>query len=186
MLGSGARPHRKFLLDKSLLYAFSADINVEEGREDIGFVPGGLRINVYASPSNSRVYNVAGETTLLGERLVAGTVAWGTDWLLARKDDIEIIDVRLVIRTDEGSLIEKCTSGIFSPGPRAFRRLVTEKPKIGTELQPVAGAVHVAPRFHSGDPKYGWLSGRQCLAFGEVLFIKSVARQASFDVYVMD
>jgi hypothetical protein len=153
--------HRRYLLEKDLLYLFSEDGNIEYGREDIGFVNGGLRINIHATSQESRIYNVAGETTLLGESVLSGSMAWGTDVILVREDDLEILDVRIVVRTDDGAVVTAEYSGVFAPGPRSFRQVASEKPKVGSEQNPVEGIFFAAPRFRTGDPKYRWLNGRQ-------------------------
>jgi uncharacterized protein DUF3237 len=178
--------HRRTLLDKNLLYVFSEDGNLEYGREDIGFVPGGVRIIIHSTERDSRVYNVAGDERMLGEFILSGTIAWGGDSALAREDDVEALDVRIVIRTDDGAYVEAEYIGTFSPGPRSFRQLVTEKPKLGSETNPFEGKYFSTPRFYSSHPKYRWLNGRQCIAFGRVKLIECVARQATFDCWLMD
>jgi len=178
--------HRRTLLDKNLLYVFSEDGNIQEGREDIGFVPGGIRINIHSRPQDSRVYHVAGETRVLGETVLSGTLVWGGDWAFIREDDLEILLVRVVIRTDDGADVEVRYDGLFAPGPRCFRQVLTERPKLGSETRPFEGTFFAAPRFFTGAPQYAWLNGRQCLAFGRVKFVESVAQQATFDVWMMD
>jgi hypothetical protein len=178
--------HRRTLLERNLLYVFSEDGNIEDGREDVGFVPGGFRIILHSKPQDSRVYNVAGDKRMLGEFILSGTVVWGGDWAFGRDDDLEALDVRIVIRTDDGALVEGEYTGVFSPGPRSFRQLVTEKPKLGSELKPFEGKYFSTPKFYSSDPRYKWLNGRQCLAIGQVKLIDCVARQATFDCWLMD
>jgi hypothetical protein len=177
---------RRQLLEKNLLYLFSADVNVEYGRQEIGFVPGGVRINILSQPQESRVYHVAGETRLLGDDVVSGTIAWGGDWALAREDDLELLDLRLLIRTDDGAVIEAPYQGMFAPGPRSFRQLISEKPRLGSEQKPFEGTVFLAPCFRSDDARYRWLNGRQCVGLGRIRIIDSVARQASLDFWMMD
>jgi hypothetical protein len=38
----------------------------------------------------------------------------------------------------------------------------------------------------TGHPRYRWVSGRQCVAFGIVRIIDSKPKQATFDVWLMD
>ena len=180
------KSHRRRLLDRNLLYVFSEDGNIEDGREDIGFVPGGFRINLHSEAQDSRVYNVAGDKRMLGEFILSGTIVWGGDWIRGRDDDHEVLDVRIVLRTDDGALVEGDYTGIFAPGPRSFRQLITEKPKLGSEQNPFEGRYVSTPRFYSSDPRYRWLNGRQCLAVGRVKLIDWVARQATFDCWLMD
>jgi len=178
--------HRRHFLDKSLYYLFSLDGNLEYGREDIGFVSGGVRINAHSVPRDSRAYSVVGETRVFGEKLVAGTMVWGGDWALAREDDIELLDVKALIRTDDNAVVEVEYGGVLAAGPRSFRQVISEKPKFGSEQNPLDATFYVAPRFNSGDPRYAWLNGRQCLGFGRVKFIESLAKQATVDFWMMD
>lgn len=178
--------HRRQLLEKNLLYVFSIDGNLEYGREDVGLVPGGLRINVNSIPQGSRAYNVAGESRVAGERTVSGTIAWGSDWVLAGQDDVERLSIKVVIRTDDGACIEAAYRGVLASRPRGFRQIVSENPRVGSERHPIEGTFYVAPRCRSGDPRYQWLNERQFLAFGRVTFIESVARQATLDFWMMD
>ena len=178
--------HRRYFLDKNLLYLFSLDANLEYGREDVGFVPGGIRVNVNSVPQESRVYNVTGETFVMGEKVITGTIVWGCDLALAREDDLELLDVRMVIETDDGAVIEGEVGGTLAPGPRTFRQVVTEKPKLGSEQQPCELNIFLSPRFRTGDSKYRWLNERQCIGFGRIKFIESVARQSTIDVWMMD
>jgi Protein of unknown function (DUF3237) len=178
--------HRRTLLEKNLLYVMSEDGNIEDGREDIGFVPGGLRLNLHSREQDSRIYNVAGDKRMLGEFTLSGTIVWGGDSALARDDDLEILEVRIVIRTDDGAYVEAEYTGLFAPGPRSFRQLVTEKPKLGSETNPFEGKYFSTPKFYSSDPRYRWLNGRQCVAIGRVKLIDCVARQATFDCWLMD
>jgi hypothetical protein len=178
--------HRRHFLDKNLLYLFSVDANLENGREDIGCVPAGIRINASSDPRGSRVYNVTGETQVIGEKIISGTIVWGCDFALARRDDIEVLNVRLVIQADDGAAIEGDTTGVLSPGPRTYHQVLTEKPKFGSEENPKEVAFVMAPRFFSGHQNYKWLSYRQCMAIGRVKFIQSTARQTTIDVWMMD
>jgi hypothetical protein len=178
--------HRRHFLDKNLLYLFSLDGNLENGREDIGFVPGGIRINVSSVPTESRVYSVTGETQIIGDKIITGTIAWGCDFAFARKDDIELLDVRMVIQADDGACIEGHVTGVLTPGPRTYHQVLTEKPKVGSEQSPRELPIFVAPQFVSGHDDYRWINYRQCLAVGRVKFIESVARQSTIDVWMME
>jgi hypothetical protein len=178
--------HRRYFLDKNLLYLFSIDANLENGREDIGFVPAGIRINASSEPRGSRVYNVTGDSQVIGEKVVSGTVIWGTDFALARRDDIEVLNVRILIQADDGAAIEGDPTGVLSPGPRTYHQVLTEKPKFGSEENPKEVAFVMAPRFFTAHPDYQWLSYRQCMGIGRVKFVQSIARQTTIDVWMMD
>jgi hypothetical protein len=178
--------HRRYLLEKNLLYLFSEDGNIEYNREDIGFVNGGLRLKVHSTPEESRFYSATGDRDLLGERVFSGSIVFGVDAIFVRQDDVELLDVKIAVQTDDGAVVDGEYTGVFYPGPRTFRQVVSEKPKLGTEQRPAEGAYFAMPRFYASDPKYAWLNGRQCLAIGRVQLIDNVARQASSDIWIMD
>jgi hypothetical protein len=179
-------PQRRNFLPRNYIYVFSYDADLEMSREEIGFVPGGVRVNIFAKPDETRVYNAFGETTVLENRSLRGTVVWGGDWALVREDDIGLPDVKLTIETDDSETIDMVYQGLYPTGPRGFRDLVTEKPLIGTEKKPFKGPVYIAPSFDTASPKYRWLTERQCVGIGEVTVIDSAIRRVSFDIYAMD
>jgi hypothetical protein len=179
--------HRRSFIDRNLLYLFSYDANLEYSREEIGLVPAGARVNIFSQPKDSRVYNVLQEHPLEGVKPISGVIERGGDWALLREDsDIGVIDVRLIIRTDDDATIHSTYSGVFPAGPRGYRRLLSEKPKLGTEEQPFVGSLVITPRYETDHPDYKWLLDHQCVGFGQVNVIGSLVRQASFDIYAMD
>jgi hypothetical protein len=179
-------PLRTSLFDRNLLYLFSYDVNLEMRRDEIGFVPGGVRVNVLAKPAETRLYHLARERTAAGYRAVAGTISWGTDWAFLRTDDVGSLDVRLTITTDDDATIYSWYEGVYPAGERGFRRLISEDPPLGSEQRPVEANVYVTPRYECSDPRYSWLNQHQCVGFGRVKIIKSIVRSASFDIYAMD
>ena len=179
-------PERRTFVPRNYIYVFSYDADLEMSREEIGFVPGGVRINVFAKPNETRVYHALGETTVLENKALSGTIVWGGDWATVREDDVGQLDVKLTIRTDDGETIDMTYRGIFPAGPRGFRKLVTEKPMLGTENKPFEGMVYTAPWFDTVSPKYRWLTERQCVGIGKITVVDSAIRRVSFDVYAMD
>ncbi|HKQ70037.1 MAG TPA: DUF3237 family protein [Polyangiaceae bacterium] len=177
---------RQTLLDKDLLYLFSYDANLEMRRDEIGFVPGGVRVNIFAKPRDTRVYHVARERTTTGSRTIQGSVEWGTDWALIRTDDIGSLDVRLTIKTDDGATIFSWYKGVFPSGDRGFRKLISEDPLVGSEQHPVEAPVYVTPHYETADPRYAWIGQHQCVGFGRIKIVKSLVRSVSFDIYAMD
>lgn len=180
------QPRRNSLFDRDLIYLFSYDVDLEMRREEIGFVPGGVRVNILAKPGQTRLYHVARERTAAGHGTIAGTVTSGTDWVLIRTDDMGDVDVRLTIATDDGATIYSWYKGVFPTGERGFRRLISEDPPLGSEQRPYQGNVYITPRYETDSPKYRWLNQLQCVGFGRVTIIKSTVRMGSFDIYAMD
>lgn len=177
---------RTSLFDRDLLYLFSYDADLEMRRDEIGFVPGGFRINVIAKPNKTRIYHVARERSTLGFQSVQGTVSWGSDRALLRNDNVGVLDVQLTMRTDDGELIYSTYKGIYPTGPRGYRQLISKKPVMGTEKNPFSAPVYVTPRYETRSPKYRWLMQYQCIGFGRVEIVKSTVRNVTFDIYAMD
>src|SRR5262245_29801277 len=108
---------RQTFIDRNLLYLFSYDANLEMRRDEIGFVPGGSRVNIFSRPKDSRVYHVLHERTLEGVEPISGRVVWGADWAMLREDhDIGVVDVKLIIETDDDAVIYSSYSGVFPAG----------------------------------------------------------------------
>ncbi|HEU4582053.1 MAG TPA: DUF3237 family protein [Polyangiaceae bacterium] len=177
---------RSSLFERDLLYLFSFDADLEMRRDEIGFVPGGLRVNITSKPNRTRVYHAARESSTLGFQTVEGTVVSGVDRALIRNDDIGVLDVQLTIRTDDGALIYSEYRGIYPAGERGYRRLISRKPLLGTEFSPFKAPVYITPRYQTDSEKYRWLTQYQCVGFGEVQVIKSDIRSVTFDIYALD
>jgi hypothetical protein len=179
--------HRRHFIDNQLLYLLSYDVEADMDRDDLGFVPGGVRVNIFARPNLSRVYHVLRERTVpgLGFEAISGTLQWGGDWLTWREDDIELSEVKATILTDDHATIHFHYHLSAYLGPGGFRRIVSEKGKIGKETAPVDWPVVVTPRFDTTHPKYRWMTEHQCVGFGRVQVIKSEVRRLTYDVYAL-
>ena len=187
MNGAATEVARARFVDKGLLYLFSYDVEADMDRQEIGFVPGGVRANIFARPNLSRVYHVMRERTVpgLGFEAISGTLKWGADWLYWREDDLEHTEVQASIVTDDQAVLHMSYLLIAYLGPGGFRRIVSEKGKIGKEDAPVDWPVVCSPRFETSHPKYRWLMDYQCIGFGKVQVIKSEVRRLTYDVYAM-
>jgi len=181
------RDHRGYFHDKAMLYLLSYDVEANMDREELGFVPGGVRVNVFARENMSRVYHVARERTLagLGFQPITGSLSWGGDWLMWRDDDIEHSLVKMAIKTDDGAVIH-CSYDVKADlGPGGFRRLVGKKGKLGTEDEPIVFPIMTTPRFETTSARYRWLAEYQCVGFGRALVVRSELRRLTYDVYAL-
>ena len=176
---------RPYFIEKNQLYLFSFEASLEMNPEEIGFVPGGVRVNIRARPGTP-VYHVANERSFRGDETVRGEVVEGGDRAFMREDDVAVIDVRLTLKTDDGVLIHARYGGRLWLGTRGFRRFVTKKPRLGSEQQPHVAPVCIAPEFETKHPKYSWLTRYQCAGYGRMRIIDSKAVSGSFDVYAME
>ena len=184
---SEAARHRRELLDGCLNYLFSADIELSIDAEQFGLTPEGLLATVSCVPSTSRVYNVLRSRSLGAGSYpaISGRLRSGEDQALLREDDIALADVRAVIETDDGAIIETTYHGLVALGMGAFRALAGGRDALGTQDQPVELPLVITPRYATSDPRYSWIMSMQCVAFGKVRAVDGVFRQISYDVYSM-
>jgi Protein of unknown function (DUF3237) len=87
-----------------------------------------------------------------GERL-SGEVVSGNDWQSVRTDSCIKLDVRLVLRTNDGALIVM-TYQCLRAGPPA----VIEKLDRGEEVDPATYYFRMSPMFETSAPKYDWMN----------------------------
>lgn len=80
--------------------------------------------------------------------------SFGADWIRFRPDGIGNVDVRCVLRTDDGALIHMAYPGLVYYG-------------IKHPDYPGANVVHTTPRFETGHPDYMWLNTRICVGVGK-------------------
>ncbi len=112
------------------------------GMQAIGAAPGGDR----------RVGLVAGGT-FSGERLNGTVLPGGADWIITRPDGCMTLDVRLVLRTDDGALI-----GLTYRGLRHGPADVMAKVAAGEPVDPALYYFRTAILFETSAPKYDWLN----------------------------
>lgn len=125
------------------LFTLTADVVTK------GVVPNG--------PQGTRVVVDASSGTFEGERL-RGTVSGpGGDWVTARADGSLLLDVRLLLHTDDGAVIYMEYKGIGLDG---------------------ATKITTAPLFQTGDERYTWLNHVVAVARGA-----SGGGKVTYDVY---
>jgi hypothetical protein len=110
---------------------------------DIGDTPVGRR----------RIAHVAGGE-FQGERLRGQVVAApGGDWLLQRNDGVTVLDVRILLRTDDGEQIYMSYQGLRH-GPKD----VMARMAAGETVDPASYYFRMVPVFETASAKYGWLN----------------------------
>lgn len=114
--------------------------------------------------------------TFEGERL-RGTIdsLGGHDWALERTDGHLVLDVRLVLRSDDGATILMTYHGIRSGPAEVLNRLARKEPVDASEYY-----FRIAPRFETGSPDYAWLNDLVCVGMGERLDVGP--RYAIFEI----
>jgi Protein of unknown function (DUF3237) len=110
---------------------------------DIGDTPLGRR----------RIATVTGGE-FQGERL-RGTVvgAPAGDWLLQRNDGVTVLDVRLLLRTDDGEHIYMAYRGVRHGPAEVMARLAA-----GESVDPASYYFRIAPVFETAARQYAWIN----------------------------
>jgi len=181
---------RRTLLDWSLLYLFSFDVELDPKRqEDLGKFGGTARINYFSRDDLSRVYNIGRETTIAGDGrpAMAGKIVSGGDSVEIRDDDIGVCNIHFTLSTDDGAIIDVSYRIFGTLGPGGVARLLKRKGKdrFGTEDQPYEVPIVTSPRFQTAAPKYRWINEVQGVGFGRAVVIRSIFRRNTQDVYVL-
>lgn len=130
------------------LFTLSLDVDFAV-MTSIGKIAAGLR----------RIAPVSGGT-FSGDRL-RGTVLPGADWVVNRPDGVMLIDVRLVLKTDDSALIYLTYQGRFRAAPEAMARFGR-----GALLDPSDYSLVTVARFECGDERYAWLNDAVVVATG--------------------
>jgi hypothetical protein len=181
--------HRRQLLDQAILYLFSFDVETSMDREELGFVPGGTRVTLFARPNLARAYHLYRARTIagLGFDAISGTLTTGGDWLFWREDDLEKSEIRATIVTQDGATIHMTYHVVADLGPGGYRRLIAARgrDKLGTEDVPVDWPVVTSPRFDTADGRYEWINHYQCIGHGLVQVIGNEIRRLTYDIYAM-
>jgi hypothetical protein len=88
-----------------------------------------------------------------GARLRGEVLGVGGDWMTINTDGAVQLDVRALLRTDDGALIELHYTG-HRHGPEEVMAALAR----GEAVDPSAYYFRVAPRFITGAPAYAWLN----------------------------
>ena len=97
-----------------------------------------------------------------GERLSGTVLPGGADWAANRADGSFAIDVRLVLRTDDGAAIALAYTGRFLATPEVMARF-----RKGEQLAAGDYDLKIVARFECGDPRYTWLNYAIVVGVGE-------------------
>ena len=100
-------------------------------------IPGG--------PSGTRVTVQVTGGTFTGPRVTGTVIGPSADWAVVRPDWSILLDVRVLLRTEDGADVYMSYSGIGLDGGASLR---------------------TAPRFETGDERYTWLNAVQGVATG--------------------
>ncbi len=111
------------------------------------------------TPATNRRIGVVYGGRFEGERLSGEVLDGGADWQSWRSGGATLLDVRLVLKTDDGELIAMTYQGLRH-GPRE----VIERLGRGEDVDPSSYYFRINPLFETASPTYGWLN--RILAIG--------------------
>jgi hypothetical protein len=179
--------HRRYFVDRALLYHFSTDLVFGLNFEQLGLVSMGARFNLFCVSNSTRVYNVLREREVgaLAYAAVSGKLIWGEDASLLGSDDVAIANVRATIQTDDGALIDATYRGVMPTALGVFRAIAGGVDKIGKPETPAEFRLVVTPTYQTGDQRYAWLNELQCVGFGRVQEVDGTFRRVTYDIYAM-
>ena len=113
---------------------------------------GDTALTMRGGPKGTRMIAAAAPGGRFEGARVTGSVVAGTsgDWATARSGGGILVDARLTLLTDDGAPILMSYMGVggYEDNGDAW--------------------MHVSPIFETGDERYEWLNGVQCLGFGRL------------------
>lgn len=108
---------------------------------------------VGATPGAFRRVGIVTSGRFEGERLAGTVLDGGSDWQTVRGDGSTTLDVRLVLRTDDGTVFTMAYGGIRHGPQDVIQRL--EK---GEEVDPGSYYFRMTPTFEAPAGRYEWLN----------------------------
>jgi hypothetical protein len=131
-------------------------------------------VDIGATPLGRRRIAAVTGGQFHGERL-RGTVvgAPAGDWLLQRADGVTVLDVRLLLRTDDGEHIYMSYRGVRHGPAEVMARLAA-----GETVDPATYYFRIAPVFETAATKYEWLN--------KVVAVGTGRREPTGPIYVVE
>jgi hypothetical protein len=88
-----------------------------------------------------------------GERLSGEVLEGGADWQILRADGATTLDVRLILKTEDGALIGMTYRGLRNGPSDVLGRLAR-----GEEVDPASYYFRITPLFETAAEKYDWIN----------------------------
>lgn len=124
------------------LFTMHLDVAYDRARI-VGSVPAGRR----------GIFPVDGGR-FAGDRLRGTVLGDGADWVMWRSDAAMVIDVRLVLKTDDDALIAMQYVGLAYGRTAAARDAMARREAVAYQ----DAFIRTTPRFETSDPRYAWLN----------------------------
>lgn len=108
---------------------------------------------VGAGPNGNRRIGLVAGGTFEGAKLRGTVLPSGTDWIIVRPDGVTVLDVRIVLETDDGATIAMSYRGLRH-GPAELM----ERMNRGEYIDPSLIYFRTSVQFETAAPKYEWLN----------------------------
>lgn len=118
-------------------------------------------VSIGRTPHGQRVIAPVEGGRFQGERLNGTVRPGGADWVLHRDDGAMLIDVRLILQTDDRASIYLSYQGRFVGQHGAMARLAQ-----GEVLDPSDYSLTMVAKFECGDERYAWLNDLIAVGIG--------------------
>lgn len=123
-----------------------------------------------AAPGGYRRAGIVTGGVFDGDRLSGVVLDGGNDWQTLRSDGSVLLDVRLILKTDDGDLISMTYKGLRAGSPDILKRI-----DAGESVDPSKFYFRTNPLFETSSTKYGWMNN--------ILAIGSGFREAKGVIY---
>lgn len=114
------------------------------------------------TPAGKRIIVPILSGSFEGERLQGTLEPGGVDWMTLRPDGVTTLDVRLVLRTDDGARIMLTYHGLRHGPPEVMARLAR-----GEAVEAAEYYLRTTLAFETGAEKYLWLNRMVAVATGQ-------------------
>jgi hypothetical protein len=110
-------------------------------------------VTIGGPPGADRRVGVVHGGAFEGERLSGDVLDGGADWQILRADGATTLDVRLILKTNDGALIGMTYRGLRHGPPDVLARLAR-----GEAVDPTSYYFRTSPIFETAAEKYDWLN----------------------------
>lgn len=110
-------------------------------------------VTIGGSPGADRRVGVVHGGAFEGERLSGDVLDGGADWQILRADGATTLDVRLILKTNDGALIGMTYRGLRHGPPDVLARLARAE-----AVDPTSYYFRTSPIFETAAEKYDWLN----------------------------